>query len=331
MLSLLKDTANLIIDLNPAIVPRYRILRDVLKIPSFSQELIEARNALKRSGGVHELQEEQRDDGSWGAFHSRSTKLKQRIPSTEVGVERSLSLGLDSEHLILQMASEYIIRIMSGEIIFPDYHEKNDRWQTGMRLFLASTLSLIDPGNSILDAERQLWLEILSRSFQSGVYSANDESKAHADLTGATVKGSYLVLNNRYQINLLTSVPTLIPIELQRYFFSWIWSSPEGIGYLDIPLNRTPLHKPGRMDRWLASLELLCRFDRDSTPELSNSIEWIWSQRQDSGLWDFGSRPSSIAYLPMSDNWRYRINRTIDWSTRILCLLREYYDIEKHC
>jgi hypothetical protein len=78
--------------------------------------------------------------------------------------------------------------------------EKNDRWATGVRLFLASTLSLILPAYPVLDDDRALWLEIVRHTFQSGVYCEDDEIKAHAELTGATVRGSYLVLRGKYQV-----------------------------------------------------------------------------------------------------------------------------------
>ena len=54
-----------------------------------------------------------------GATYYSKTALKQKIHSTEVGVERALSLGLDASHPILQQASAYILGIMQGDIEFP--------------------------------------------------------------------------------------------------------------------------------------------------------------------------------------------------------------------
>ncbi|MEW5721380.1 MAG: hypothetical protein AB1817_22325, partial [Chloroflexota bacterium] len=207
----LEKIATSVLAQNPSPVVRYRLLRDVLRRPRGNSELEQARANLDASRCVCELADEQRDDGGWNAFHSRGTKLKQKIASTEVGVERALALGLDASHPILQKARAYIVNVMTGAIRFPDYHEKNDRWETGMRLFLASTLSLIQPDHPLLDADRKLWRAIAARTFQSGKYRAEDEIRAHAELTGATVKDSYLVLNNRYALNLLGSLPGLLP------------------------------------------------------------------------------------------------------------------------
>lgn len=301
-------------------------MRDVLKLSPDSPELKEAHENLKHSRCIQELAAEQWFDGSWGVFHSRSTRLIQKIPSTEVGVERARALGLDGSHPILQKVASYILNIMQGNIPFSDYPEKNDRWQTGVRLFLASTLSLIHPDHSVLEPDRWLWCEIATRTFQSGQYLEEDEINAHAMLTGATVKDSYLVIGNRYQLNILGSIQGTLSRELEMELLRWLWSRRQGIGYLEVPLYSPPPHKPGIVDRWLASLEMLARLFPSWVQFAQPSIDWIWAQRNTQGYWDFGPKPSSMAHLPLSDTWKERDNRQIDWTTRVLILLRQYYE-----
>jgi hypothetical protein len=325
MIEKIEDKACQILERSPGAVVHFRLLRDVLR-QSSGDTLQKAKEHLKNSINIQALANEQREDGGWGPFHSRGTKLKQKIPSTEVGVERALSLGLDSSHLVLKKAAKYILNIMEGTIAFPDYHEKNDRWETGMRLFLASTLSLIQPVHPILEKDRELWHIIAQRTFQSGKYDAEHEIRAHTELTGATVKDSYLVLNNRYQLNLLGSIPGLLSKELETALLQWLWERPDGIGYLEIPLNRKPPRKPGQFDRWLASLELMARSFPSWVSFAQESIEWLWEQQNDQGFWDFGKRPSSISNLPLSDSWRNKKYRIFDWTTRVLILLRKYSD-----
>jgi hypothetical protein len=84
---------------------------------------------------VRELAAEQHADGSWGAFHSRSTNTNQKIPSTEVGVARAFALGLDATHPILQNARAYIVSMMKGARAFPDYHEKMIAGKPGCACF----------------------------------------------------------------------------------------------------------------------------------------------------------------------------------------------------
>lgn len=304
MLDLIEETAMNILEETPGVVVRHRLLRDVLRKGFNSPELQQATDDLKHSRHVQELANEQRADGGWGAFHSRSALLKQRIPSTEVGVERALFLGLDASHPILRKASTYLLSIMQGDIVFPDYHEKNNRWQTGMRLFLTSTLSLIYPDHPALNDDRELWHEIARRTFQSGKYSEKDEVNAHTDLTGATIKDSYLVLNNRYQLNILGSIPGMLSEKLEMALCRWLWERPDGIGYLGIPLNQPPPTRPGPFYRWLTSLEMLSRLFPTWVRFTQSSIEWLWKQRNEQGNWNVGPRPTSISYLPLSDNWR---------------------------
>jgi hypothetical protein len=325
--SITEATALRVLEQGPGEIVRYRLLRDVLRRPDDDPELKWAKARLDLSRCVQELKGEQWEDGGWGPFHSRSTHLKQRIASTEVGVERALALGLDRSHPVLQKAAAYIIDIMEGRRAFPDRRERNDRWETGMRLFLASTLSLIEPEHEILDADRELWGEITRRTFRSGEYREEDEVAAHAELTGATVKDSYLVLNNRYSLNILGSVEGLPPAEVEGALLGWLWNRGDGIGYLHVPLGGVPpVEKAGRFDRWLTSLEMLGRLFPGWVDCAQEAVSWIWEQRDAEGTWDFGPRPGYVSVLPLSDSWRRRQDRRFDWTTRVLVLLRRFCD-----
>jgi hypothetical protein len=304
-----------LLEMRASPVASLRLKREILALEP-DQTKVE-----NHSRQVRLLMDEQRTDGSWGTFHSRDTSAKQRITTTEAGVERAICLGLDQNHPVLTRARDYIQSIMLGRIPFPDYHEKNDRWPTGMRLFLASTLARIDPSHKILEEDRSLWREIAMRTFHSGEYSEEDEILAHAALTGASVRNSYLVINNRYALNVLGSRRALLPPTIEESLLAWLWQHDRGIGYLDMPFGKTPsLKKPGSLDRWFSSLELLLRTFPRSAPRLAVWIGWIWDQQDDDGLWDFGPRSPSSDFLPLADDWRRREQRRIDWSTRVLLL-----------
>jgi hypothetical protein len=305
---------------------RYRQLRDVLKRPAADPEINTARQNLQHSHNIQSLEATQWEDGSWGAFHSKNTKLKQKIPTTEVGVARAIALGLDTSHPVLKKAAHYLLSLMQGEKPFPDRYEKNNRWPIGMRLFLASTLSLIQPEHPMLDQDRELWQAITAKAFQSGHYREEDEIQAHAQRTGATIKNSYLVLSGKYQLYLLGSIPGRLSPQLENALLAWLWEKPEGIGYLSIPLNREPPTKASHLDHWLASLELLARCFPAWVGFAAPAIDWLWQQQGPQGYWDFGPRPDSVANLPLSDNWRKKKHRQFDWTTRVLTLLRKFYD-----
>jgi len=290
--------------------------------------LASAKRLLSESSNVRQLENEQRDDGGWGPFHSRSSRLKQRIPSTEVGVERAITIGLEIDHPMLRKAREHIVDILEGRTPFPDYEERNDRWPMGKQLILCSTLSQIDPAHPLLDKPRKLWLEIAKRTFESGTYSEEDESRAHAELTGASVKGTYLVLRSRYHLTLLGSDSASLPRPLEGMYLDWLWRSQEGIGYLGVPLAAPPpFGSPGPLDRWFASHELLSRYcTKEWGCRARAAVEWLLRNRTRIGQWDFGPRASAQHYFPLSESWKARDAREVDWTVRVLILMRRYRD-----
>ncbi len=307
--------------MEPSPIVRLRLLRDVLGSNLDQGEWRSLIEIVNQSPHVRLLADEQRDDGGWGAFHSRRSSVKRRIATTEIAVERAIHLGLDGEHPILERAKDHILSIMCGRVPFPDRHEKNDRWPTGMRMILAATLSLIDPLHDELERDRSLWREIAIRTFQSGKYAQEDETQAHAALTGASVAGSYLTINNRYAIRVLGSRAGSLPLDVERALVDWIWHHESGIRYLEVPLaENPPLGKAGALDRWFTSLEMILLAFPRSAPIAAKRLDWIWDQQDAQGLWDFGPRSTSSVFFPLADHWRRKMSRKIDWSARILLL-----------
>jgi len=297
----------------------------VLRVSFDADLLIQARQEMLKSRWVLELGQEQKEDGGWGRFHS-TTRIKGKIKTTEAAVERGLALGLEASNPIFRTTVSYLSHLLDGRIDFPDPPERNNRWSTGKQLFVAATLAKLCPTLSVLDDAWKLWTTIAMRTFTSGKYDPDAEIRAHLLLTGASIKNSYLVLNNRYQLALLGSRATKLPRDVEEALFAWAWHKKDGIGYLGIPLFSLPnSFTSGMMDRWFTSLELLLcfpswyRFAEDT-------IGWLWAQRNQEGLWDFGRRASMSVYFPLSESWRKRQNRQHDWSTRVLALLRNYYD-----
>ena len=163
-------------------------------------------------------------------------------------------------------------------------------------------------------------------TFNSGTYDPEAEIQAHQMLTGASVRDSYLVLNNRYTLALLGSRPTNLSKALENALVDWVWHKEEGIRYLEISLSNPPRRfTPGMFDRFFTSLELISYFPswRRFADDL---IDWLWSNRNGEGLWDFGPRANMSVYFPLSESWRRKRQRQHDWSTRVLALLRNYYD-----
>lgn len=324
-LKAIEESAQRILQENCDPVVRFRLLRDVLKVPSNNAMLINARREMLRSHWVLELKNEQREDGGWGRFHS-AMKSKGKIVTTEAAVERGLALGLEASDPVFQAAINYLSRLLERSIRFPDPAERNNRWATGTQLFAASTLARISPMLSILDRTWELWAKIAGQTFASGKYDSEAEIQAHQTLTSASVKDSYLVLSSRYQLALLGSRATKLQENLEKALIDWVWHKEKGIGYLEIPLANLPTcFTAGMLDRLFTSLEILSYFP-SWRRHAGNIIEWLWEQRNKEGLWDFGPRASMSIYFLLSESWRKKRHRQHDWSTRVLTLLRSYYD-----
>ncbi len=325
-LDTLTEIAERLLAMNPDAVVRFRLLRDLLAGRCGEADLRQAYDSLQRSGWVHQLADEQWNDGSWGPLHTQDYSAMQKIPTTEAGVERAMAVGLGQDDPILRHATSYLLGLLRGRVPCRDRPERNDRWETGVQLFAAATLARIQPNLPALDAVWALWAQVAGRTFASGSYDAGDEICAHKDLTGASVEGSYLVMDSRYALTLLGSRVAALPRDLEAALVDWVWHKEDGVGYLREALSRPPSPmKAGPVERWFASQELLSGFP--SWRRLAGGvINWLWEQRTDQGWWDFGSRSRFSPVLPMSESWRTKGARQYDWTTRTLVLLRRYHD-----
>ncbi|MHA1917731.1 MAG: hypothetical protein ACTSUV_05395 [Candidatus Ranarchaeia archaeon] len=321
----IQKIANKIIKDKPDPVVHFRLVSDVLNTSEDSELYKESKSKLKKSRGVKELTKEQDENGGWGRFHSIDRKSEKKIKTTEFGIDRGLALGLNSKDSVLKKASKYLLNLLKGEIEFPDPPEKNNRWETGKELFISAMLSKIKPFEKKLNEVWEKWAEITSQTFMIGDYVESSEINAHRLLTGASVKDSYLVLHNKYQLALLGSRGTMLPTEIEEALVKWVWNREKGIGYHDVSLNKPLLNiSPTNIEHWFSSIEILSNFP--SWKKLAgNMIEWIWSEQNEDGYWDFGAKTQNSSYLPLSESWRRPINQKHDWSTRVLSLLEKYY------
>lgn len=339
------ETAQKIIAANPEPVVKYRLLRDVLCVDSENDELKQVKTQIANNKWVQQLQEEQWDDGSWGRFHTQDTQLKQKITTTEVGISRSIHLGLDLEHAIVRKARDYCVQILTNQVKIRDQVERSwgiAWWNTGIQKIVAASLAQIQPDHPVLDPIRQFWLNILIKSFPNGVYDRNSEIKAHlkarhidqARLSKYALtsikKNRALQMFDKYSVYLLGTDVSLIPPICEKSYFKELWE--RGIGYLEVPPKTSPtihVDNKSKFGTWLTSLELLSFFPTWNT-YVKNHMEWIWNQRNKEGFWDFGAvSPINRTALPLSSSWRKKNARIFDWTTRILIILRKYSFLQK--
>jgi hypothetical protein len=317
------DAAEGLLQRQPGPVPRYRILRDIVRRPAGHPELAEAREAMLRSRWVTELTEEQGRHGGWARFHSAEAKARRKIPTTEFAVGRALQLGLEPADKVLVRAATYLERLLAGTLPWPEHKEPNDRWPTGQEMFIAATLAEIRPQHRLLRPIYRKWMAIAEQAFASGRYDPKDEWRAHCKLTGATtMRGSYLVLSNRHAMRLLASCERRLSDRTEKALVEWLWKTRRKLGYLDAPLAR-PADRLGRtvLHRWFGSQMIMLRF-RSWPSKIREIIRGLWDMQDADGTWDFGPTVG----LRLSENWRRRISRVMDHSVHVLLLLRAYYD-----
>ena len=321
----IQAAARALLDLEPDPVPRLRILRDLLHVDPGSEDLRAARAAAERSRRVRALAEEQLENGGWARFHSADAGAGRRVPTTEVAVRRALALGLTHHHPILKKAEAYLVGLLDGAIAWPETEaeEKNDRWPTGKRLFIAATLSSIAPRHPALQPSLETWNAIAEAAFAEGGYDPQAEWQAHCRLTGATtMQGTYLVLNNRYALTLLGTISHRFPKEQQAALVAWVWWHPQGVAYLGAPLCSAVDEVPGsRLDAWFESHTILAAYPAWQRRFAPVAAE-LWSLQRQDGLWDYGADASGDGFR-LSESWRRRHNRAIDHSVVTLLLLQQ--------
>jgi len=326
MIFKVKEIAQNLLDLNPDPIVKYKLMKEVIELDKEDFRYKEARKNLIKSENIRQLEKSQFKDGSWGTLHGGMQVGKKQVWTTEMGVQRAVVLGLDKEHKLLKKVINYIEKVFERKIDIPDYPEKNDRWETGKNLFLSLTLSLIDKEHPLVKEAINLWEKIACKVFISGKYNQEAEINAHKELTGATVKDSYLTISNKYSLILLGKSKSGLRKSYQKPLLEWLFKREDGIGYQNAPLSTPPKSiKSGFLDRLFNSQEILSNFDIWKN-FADDFIEWIWQQRKEDGFWDFGPRVNAgySYYFPLSENWNKRVNRKIDWTTRVLILLSKY-------
>lgn len=316
--------AEAILARDPDPVVRARLLRDVLMRDAKDPDYREAKVAALESKWVKQLEEAQCDDGSWGRFHTENTKTKSTFPTSEFAIARGVALGLDKTDPVFRRAIRYMADVLRGKARWSDGYERSPCFPLAVKVFTAAHLGKIDPQNPAMDDLWDTWLEVLQRTFVRGVYDADAEATTSEDLLGVSVAGSYVGLQSVYNAELLGSRSERIPKRLQSAYLTWLWDLPRGLGYRDAPLSALPKDSSYRqVKQWLSSLESVATFI-GWEGLAGRTVEWLWSQRDEDGLWDFGPGRGRSPHLPLSESWRKKGNRQIDYSTRVLALLRKY-------
>lgn len=303
-----------------------RLYRDVLGIDPIDTRLLEAEARLLKSDLTRNILDHQHANGSWGRLHSSRSQPRSVVPTTEFAVRRLRSLGVSPGHPSLTRAADYLVGLLRG--IHPlTERERNQLWETGWQLFAASTLAQIFPRHPAVVAIRDRWIRVAQISCAQGAYDPDREVEAQREVNAIDAPDGdlrYLRITSKYAIELFASARQCLPEETESALLGHIAQSPEGLGYFNVPVAGPSAERPAPrvLDAWIMSLELLIRFDRSR--ELCNpALDRLARLQRDDGLWDLGRRSLSLQSFtfPLQEGRWTRNLRSIDWTTRILCLL----------
>ena len=322
------STACHILDLNPDPVPHYLVLRDLLRCSPTDTALLEAEQNLSASKWIEELDSTQHSDGTWGRFHTQDTRVKTLFPTTEFAIRRALALGLDHRSSILQKASGFIQAHLQGTATWSDWPEKHDDprvFPSNIRSISAAMLALIDRHHPLLDSIWLRWNEIVRAAFASGTYDREAELARHQSLTSIPSR-RLIPFHAYYPLIILSATQHQLPQDLEHRLLEYLLHRPEGIYYVcNQSLDTFPRLDDRKILPWLHGQEILARFEgwKAFAPDILN---WLWSQRNETGLWDMGKSVDHSIAFPLSESWRRTSNRMIDCSVKILCLLQRYFE-----
>ncbi len=274
----------------------------------------------KNSRWSKEIISIQNEDGKWGYFHTLSEPSKYPI-TTEQALRRLQVLGFTIDDICIQKAVQYMHDCLIGKKELPDRREKLHDWNIFTQLMLSTWIRRFTRDDTAANAVANVWADIISEAFRSGVYSHEDYLSAYFRAFSQKAKGGRLLdFVNFYQVSL---VADSLDEEVEGAVFDYIMNHETGIYYI----NGEPLcHLPSTFasknaSRYLRAIELLSDY-KHNLSKLAFVIEWVNRHKNIDNKWDMGSGSKDYISFPLSDTWN-REARLKDSTFRIEQLINK--------
>lgn len=300
----------------------YKARLAFLDTPYADPALSGLRQQFLKSDIVEEMYQEQDEHGGWGRLRSKDYSVKAKIPTSMVGIERCLYIGLTiDDRDILFMAREYLQSFLDGtshEGLF----EKNERALPWQRAMICNLLEAITPGNPLCDETYRQWLYIAGKAYGGGEYSYERDKAAQHEVfltreSRLVPMQSELLLRRRQEVS-----PALEDAMLRH-----LGGIANERGYF---WDKTPGKLPDsfvdrQTRRWFETFNYINRF-RGSGLYLEGAVEWILENARGDGLWDWGTQTKDPwgYFRYFSCNRNYRHNRVVDCTMEVLSFLKQY-------
>lgn len=305
----------------------YKARLAFLDTPYDDPALSALRREFLKSDIVEEMYQEQDEYGGWGRLRSKDYSMKAKIPTSMVGIERCLYIGLTIEDRdILFMAAEYLQSFLEGtshEGLF----EKNERALPWQRAMICNLLEAISPRHPLCDETYRQWLYIAGRAYESGEYSYERDKEAQHEV--------FLTRESRLvpmQSELLLRRRTEVSAPLEDAMLRHLGGIANERGHF---WDKTPQKLPEsfvdhQTRRWFATFNYINQF-RGSGMYLQGAAEWLLENVREDGLWDWGPQTKDpwgyFGYFSCSRNYRH--NRVVDCTMEVLSFLKQYAENNK--
>lgn len=337
----LKDVIELgykLLEMEPGIVQKHKILKEIIGIDRDSAEYMKARNDFYESEQYLELEAAREEHGMWGQYHTENTKVKRVFKTTEVAMKRCRSLGLDLDDRIIRTLLDSIIGMFTGKIPWPDSLEKTNAWMNmGFRWTLFGGIANLDRFNPVLDKSWAIAAELVTGSFKSGEFRQRDHDEtfmklAVGELTNAQKKrlSTIQFIGTGGWPLMVGATHNKLPYEIEKMYMDWLVNKPEGIyGRSPYPYKSMPAVSEGDFMGYMRVQTLLSPFRAWKDVYGEEVLDNLKNAAGEDGLWYPGPGTKSLYVLKsyemhqLADNWRNPAAAKIDFSIFILNFIKE--------
>lgn len=303
---------------------KYKVKFSVLGVPYENEELSCLRDVFLKSDIVEEMYQTQDIYGGWGKFQSKDYSVKAKIPTSGVGIERCLYIGLTvKDRDILFMAEEYLKELLSGRSREKIW-EKNERALPWHRARVCNLLEAITPNSPECDETWRQWLFIADRAYEDGEYSYEKDKAAQHEVF-LTRESRLVPMQSELLLKRREEVPCFLEDAMLRHLGGY--ANENGHFWEKTPGRLPESFVYNKTRRWFKTFNYINQF-RGSGLYLKNAVEWLMENAREDGVWDWGPQIKDpwgyFGYF--SCNRNYKHNRVVDCTIEILDFLKRYVD-----
>lgn len=255
---------------------------------------------------IEDLINYQKEDGSFGPFHSMS---KNSQITTEKALNRFFYLGLDKNNPIVEKTLSYVRKCFHGDLEIPDRKEKVMQWNVFEKLMFGTWLVIFKKEDEDVRKLQSIWRDLIKESISEGKFNL-DLYKTNYQRAFGRLKAGQRVIDptSFYMVNFLRN-------QLDDYtsmaYFEYVME--KGIYYIyDKNLHDLPKvfdHK--NTIYYLIAISLAAPYTRDKG-SLNFVKEWLLNNQAQDGLWHMKNLKSDGIIFPTSSSWRAKESKLND-------------------